>query len=98
MNTACWKPSRTYTMTPIPGLIVSTFLQPGGNAVIGYTVAWAVENALSVAVNVVISFILPHAGQTTVNVAIQPGVILSPTYYWTFPEGSSNFRLDATTP
>jgi hypothetical protein len=94
LNTGCWEASRTYTVSPIPGLVISTFLQPGGNAVIGYTVAWAAENALNVAISAVISFISPHAGRTTVSMVIQPGVI-SPTYTWVFPEGASNFQLAA---
>ena len=47
LNIGCWKPSRTYTMTPVPGLIVSIFLQPGGSDG-RYTVSWAAENALNV--------------------------------------------------
>jgi hypothetical protein len=95
LNTGCWQPSRTYTLTPIAGLVVSTFLQPGGNADIGYTVSWAAENALNVAVNLIISFLSPGADDTTrVTMTIQPGAI-SPTRNWIFPEGASNFRLIA---
>ena len=59
-----------------------------------YTVAWAAENALNVVVNVIVSFFLPHAGQTSVTMTIQPGVI-SATNTWTFPEGATNFQLIA---
>ena len=87
-------------MTPLPGLIVSIFLQPGGNADIGYTVSWAAENALNVAVNVAITFLLPNAPDqrpTAVAMVVQPGSI-TPTYNWVFPEGATNFQIAAHTP
>ena len=83
-------------MTPIAGLIVSIFLQPGGNADLGYTAAWAAENALNVAVSIVVTFLMPNSGQSTVTMTTNPGTI-SLTNYWTFPEGASNFQLAAIT-
>ena len=81
-------------MSPITGLVVSIFLQPGGNAAIGHTVAWAIENALNVAISVAITFLMPNSGQTTVTTTVPPGGI-TPTHTWTFPEGSSNFQIAA---
>ena len=100
LNTACWRTSKTYTMTPLQGLIVSIFLQPGGNADIGHTVSWAAENALNVAVNVAITFLSPNApnqAPTAVAMIVPPGII-TPTYNWVFPEGASNFQIAAHTP
>jgi hypothetical protein len=94
LNTGCWKTGRTYTMTPIAGLVISIFLQPGGNAALGYTVYWAAENALNVAVSVVVTFLLPKSGQTTVIMNVLPGSI-SLTNTWIFPEGATNVQLAA---
>ena len=73
LNTGCWKTGRTYTMTPIAGLVISIFLQPGGNADLGYTVAWAAENALNVVVSIVVTFLMPNSGQSTVTMSTHPG-------------------------
>ena len=93
LNTACWTPGKTYTMTPIQGLIVSIFLKPGSNAANGYTIFWAIENALSVATNVVVTF-LYDVHQTTVTMTAGAGAI-TPTNTWSFPEGAYNFQLAA---
>ena len=96
LNTACWKAGRTYTMVPIPGLIVSIFLQPGGStSTLGNTVSWAAENALNVAIRVLITFVLPNNdGSSTVRLDVNPGTI-TPTNNWKFPAGSTNFQLAA---
>ena len=75
LNTGCWKLGRTYTVSPFAGLVISTFLQPGGNADIGYTVSWAAENALNVAIRVVVRFILPDHGPTQVTMTVPSGAI-----------------------
>jgi hypothetical protein len=95
LYTACWKAGRTYTVTPIAGVVISTFLQPGGSDVLGYTVSWAAENALNVAVSIILTFILPNnGGPSTVRMMVQPGVI-TPTSNWNFPAGSTNFQVAA---
>jgi hypothetical protein len=95
LNTACWKAGRTYTMTPLQGLVVSTFLQPGGNEALGYTVSWAAENALNAAVRVVLTYVLPNNGdRATLGMTVEPGAI-SPTTNWNFPAGSTNFQVAA---
>jgi hypothetical protein len=95
LNTGCWTAGKTYTMSPITGLVVSMFLQPGGNAYDGYSVAWAAENVLNVAINVIVTFIRPESGgQTTVTMVVTPGSV-TPTNTWIFPEGASNFQLAA---
>jgi hypothetical protein len=97
LNTACWSPGKTYSVSPIPGLVVSTFLQPGGSTALGYTVSWAAENALDVAIRIIVTFILPNdGGRRTVSMSIRPGDI-STTLNWQFPAGSTNFQLAATT-
>ena len=96
LNTACWKLGKTYTMTPIQGLVVSMFLKAGGNAADpanDYTVFWAIENALSVAANIVVTF-LYGVHQTTVTMTVEAGAI-TPTNSWSFPEGATNFQLAA---
>jgi hypothetical protein len=94
LNTGCWKAGRTYTITPVQGLIVSTFLQPGGSTILGYTVSWAAENALDVAMRILVTFVLPTGGSSTVGLTVQPGVITS-TNNWNFPSGASNFQVVA---
>jgi hypothetical protein len=95
LNTGCWKAGRTYANSPIAGLIVATYLQPGGSSTLGYTVSWAAENARNVAVRLVISYVLPNSRQPSVHILIvQPGAI-SPTTNWNFPEGATNFQLGA---
>ena len=95
LNTGCWKAGRTYTISPVQGLVVSTFLQPGGSTVLGYTVSWAAENALNVAMRVLVTFTLPNnGGPSTVGLTVQPGVITS-TNNWDFPAGASNFQVVA---
>ena len=83
-------------MTPIEGFIVQIFMQPGGSAAVGYTVSWAAENALNVAVQLAIKFVLPNSVPTTVTTTLQPGQI-SNTQVFTFPEGTTNFQLGART-
>jgi hypothetical protein len=94
LNTGCWKAGRTYTVTPVQGIIVSTFLQPG-STVLGSTVSWAAENALNVAMRLLLTYVLPdNGGSTTVSLTVEPGEITS-TYNWNFPAGSTNFLLIA---
>jgi hypothetical protein len=93
LNTACWKGGKTYTMTPIPGLVVSMFLQPGSNAANGYTVFWAIENALNVAANVIVTFLYGNH-QSTITMTAEAGVI-TPTNTWSFQDGAYNFQLAA---
>ena len=84
-------------MSPIPGLVVSTFLQPGGSTDLGYTVSWAAENALNVAIRLVLTFILPNnGGSWTTGMTVNAGDISS-TSSWRFPAGSTNFQIAATT-
>ena len=97
LNTGCWKAGKTYTITPIPGVIVSTFLQPGGSDTLGYTVSWAAENALNEAIRVVLTFVLPNNGGTPAyGLEVAAGVI-TPTSNWNFPSGATNFKIAAGT-
>ena len=96
LNTACWKPGRTYTNTPIAGLIVQIFLQPGGSDTLGYTISWAAENALNVAVRLVITCVMPVTGLMSVSMNVDPGVITT-TQTWTVSTEATNFQLGAQT-
>ena len=96
LNTGCWKPGKVYTNAPIAGVIVSIFLQPGGSDTLGYTVSWAAENALNVAVTLVITCVMPATGLNSVTMTVQPGAI-SPTKTWTFSPLAKNFQLGAQT-
>ena len=95
LNTACWKVVKTYTITPIQGLVISIFMQPGGSDLLGYTVSWAAENAVNVAMKVLLTFSLPNdGGPSSVSLTVDPGVI-TPTRTWKFPAGSYNFQIAA---
>ena len=95
LDTGCWKAGRTYTVTPLQGLVISTFLQPGGSDTLGYTVSWAAENALNVAVRIVLTYVLPNnGGRTTLGMTVEPGAI-TPTSNWNFLAGSTNFQVTA---
>jgi hypothetical protein len=95
LNTACWKAGKTYTVTPVQGVVVSTFLQPGGSTVLGYTVSWAAENALNVAMRLLVTYVLPNnGGPMEEGLTVEPGVITS-TNNWNFPAGATNFKLIA---
>ena len=96
LNTACWKPGRTYTITPIAGLIVEMFMQPGGSDALGYTVSWAAENALNVAVNIVFTYVIPVTGLMSVSLNVEPGVITN-TQTWTVSPEAKNWQLGAQT-
>ena len=97
LNTGCWKAGRTYSNSPITGLIVATYLQPGGSSTLGYTVSWAAENALNVAIRVLIAYTLPdNGGPSATTLDVEPGVITS-TRNWQFPVGATNFQLAART-
>ena len=96
LNTGCWKAGKTYTNSPITGLVVSIFLQPGGSPALGYTVSWAAENALDVAVRIMFTFLQPNnGGRSTVAMTLRAGDISS-TLNWSFPAGSTAFQLAAT--
>ena len=95
LNTACWSPGKTYTMSPIPGVVVSMFLQPGGSDTLGYTVSWAAENALDVAVRIVLTYILPNNGQRTASSLLVQNGVITPTKNWNFVAGSNNFEVSA---
>ena len=93
LNTACWSPGKTYTLSPIQGLVVSTFLQPGGSTTLGNTISWAAENTLNVAVRIVLSFVLPNnGGPSTTTLTVFAGVV-TPTVNWIIPAGSTNFQV-----
>ena len=95
LNTGCWKAGKTYSITPVQGVLASIFLQPGGSTILGYTVSWAAENALNVAMRLLLTYALPNnGGPMTVSLTVEPGDITS-TYTWNFPAGSSNFQLIA---
>ena len=98
LNTACWQTSKTYTMTPLQGVVVSIFLQPtGSTSTYGNIISWAVENALNVAIRVLIAYTLPdNGGPSATTLDVEPGVITS-TRNWQFPVGATNFQLAART-
>ena len=95
LNIACWTSGKTYTMTPIPGVVVSMFLQPGSSDTLGYTVSWAAENALDVAVRIVLTYILPNNGQRTASSLLVQNGVITPTKNWNFVAGSNNFEVSA---
>ena len=72
------------------------FLQPGGSDTLGYSVSWAAENALDVAIRLVVTFFLPNGPQTTVGMTVRAGIISS-TLIWRFPAGSNSFQMAAST-
>ena len=83
LNTGCWKLGRTYTMSPVSG---PTFLQPGGNATISYTVS----RALNVAVKLVVTSIW-----LLVSDYDRTSWCYNTLQNWKFPDGASNFQLVA---